>query len=77
MSSIARVLSEGSQIVDFFEEGREIVEQKQVKKMAKEQVDKEVFKKGLYCLGKTHNGSAHAFLSIDINNQELRSIEGI
>ena len=43
MSSIARVISEGSQIVDYFEEEKDKLERKRIKALSKEAVPIEVF----------------------------------
>ena len=43
MSSIARVISEGSQIVDYFEEEKDKLERKRIKALSKEPVPIEVF----------------------------------
>jgi hypothetical protein len=45
---MARVISEGSQIVDYFEEERENIERQRVKMLSKEPIDENIFKKGLY-----------------------------
>ena len=65
-ASIARVISEGSQIVDYFEEEKEKIEKKKLKLMSKESIDPEIFKSGLSCLGKTFNNARHAYLSLNI-----------
>jgi hypothetical protein len=38
-ASIARVISEGSQIVDYFEEEKEKIERKRLKMMSREPID--------------------------------------
>lgn len=77
MSSMARVISEGSQIVDYFEEERESIERQRIKMLSKEPVSEEIFKKGLYCLGKTTNNVTFAYLSLNISENDLNSITGI
>lgn len=77
MSSMARVISEGSQIVDYFEEERESIEKQRIKALSKEKVDPEIFKKGLYCLGKTTNNVSFAYLALNISENDLSSITGI
>lgn len=74
---MARVISEGSQIIDYFEEERESIERAKVKMAAKQPVDPEIFKKGLYCLGKTHNNVSFAYLALNISENDLNSIMGI
>jgi hypothetical protein len=74
MSSIARVLSEGSQIVDYFDEEREQFEKKKIKDASKQEVDNQIFQEGLSCLGKTTNGFNHAYLKLDISQRDLSSI---
>lgn len=74
---MARVISEGSQIIDYFEEERESIERAKVKMAAKQTVDPEIFKKGLYCLGKTHNNVSFAYLALNISENDLNSIMGI
>jgi hypothetical protein len=77
MTSISRVLSEGSQIVDYFDEEREQFERKKLKVASKQEVDPDLFKEGLSCLGKTTNGSNHAYLTLNISQRDLSSIVGI
>jgi hypothetical protein len=73
-ASVARVISEGSQIVDYFEEEKEKIERKKLKAMSKEPIDQEIFKNGLSCLGKTFNNARHAYLTLNIQNNSLVSI---
>jgi hypothetical protein len=72
--SVARLLSEGSQIVDYFEEEKEKIERKKLKLMSKEPIDESLFKNGLSCLGKTFNNARHAYLSLSLANNDLVSI---
>ena len=72
--SMARVLSEGSQIVDYFDEEKERIEKKKLKIMSKEKVDEQIFREGLFNLGKTFNNKSHAYLTINISNRDLVSI---
>ncbi len=67
-ASVARVISEGSQIVDYFEEEKEKIERKKLKMMSKEPIDQEIFRNGLSCLGKTFNNARHAYLTLNIQN---------
>ena len=71
MSSMARVISEGSQIIDFNEEERDQNEQRRIKLLSKEPLDPKIFKDGLYCLGKTTNAVAFAYLAMNIAEQDL------
>ena len=73
-ASVARVISEGSQIVDYFEEEKEKIERKKLKMMSKEPIDAQIFKQGLSCLGKTFNNARHAYLTLNIQNNNLVSI---
>lgn len=73
-ASIARVLSEASQINDYYEEEKEKIERKKLKMMSKEPIDQEIFKQGLSCLGKSYNNSRHAYLTLNIQNNNLVSI---
>ena len=73
-ASIARVLSEGSQIVDYFEEEKEKIERKKLKLMSKDAIDPEIFTKGLSCLGKTFNNARHAYLNLNISNYNVVSV---
>ena len=73
-ASIARVLSEGSQIVDYFEEEKEKIERKKLKLMSKDAIDPEIFTKGLSCLGKTFNNARHAYLNLNISNNNVVSV---
>ena len=52
-------------------------ELKKKKLMAQKMIDKEIFIKGLYNFGLTYNNYNHAYLSMNISNQELISIGGI
>jgi len=52
-------------------------EMKKKKLMAQKMIDKEIFIKGLYNFGLTYNNFNHAYLSMNISNQELISIGGI
>jgi hypothetical protein len=72
--SVARVLSEGSQIVDYFEEEKDRIEKKRLKQMSKEEIDVQIFKDGLYNIGKTFNNCGHAYLSLNISNKNIVSI---
>ena len=74
---MARVISEGSQIVDYFEEERESIERQRIKLLAKEPVDPQIFKEGLYCLGKTTNNISFAYLALNISEKDLNSLVGI
>lgn len=76
-SFIAHVISEGSQIVDYFEEETDNIEKKRLKDLSKKPVDDKMFKDGLYCLGKTVNNTAHAYLALNISDGDLTSIKGI
>ena len=40
-----------------------------------EEVDATLFRQGLSCLGKTFNNARHAYLKLDISNNELESIK--
>lgn len=73
-ASVARVYSEASQMKDYFEEEKEKIEKKKLKEMAKEPVDVQIFKNGLSCLGKTFNNARHAYLNLNISNNNLVSI---
>jgi hypothetical protein len=73
-ASVARVLSEQSQMKDYFEDEKEKIERKKLKEMSKEPIDDEIFKSGLSCLGKTFNNARHAYLSLNISNHQLVSI---
>jgi hypothetical protein len=73
-ASAARVYSEASQMKDYFEEEKEKIDKKKLKEMSREQIDDEVFKKGLSCLGKTFNNGRHAYLNLNISNNTMVSI---
>lgn len=73
-ASVARVYSEASQMKDYFEEEKEKIEKKKLKEMSKESVDDQLFKNGLSCLGKTFNNSRHAYLNLNISNNNMVSI---
>ena len=60
--------------MDFFEEEKERIEKKKLKLMSKEPIDQEIFKNGLSCLGKTFNNARHAYLTLNISNNQLVSI---
>lgn len=72
-ASVARVLSEQSQMKDYFEDEKEKIERKKLKEMSKEPIDDQIFKDGLSCLGKTFNNARHAYLSLNISNHTLVS----
>ena len=74
---MARVISEGSQIIDYFEEERESIERQRIKMLSKQPVDPEIFKKGLYWLGKTTNNTSYAYLALNISENDLSGIAGI
>jgi hypothetical protein len=59
---------------DYFEEEKEKIEKKKLKEMSKEPVDPQIFKNGLSCLGKTFNNARHAYLNLNISNNNLVSI---
>ena len=52
-------------------------ELKKKKLMAQKMIDKDIFIKGLYNFGLTYNNYNHAYLSMNLSNQELISIGGI
>ncbi len=76
-ASVARVYSEASQMKDYFEEEKEKIEKKKLKEMSKEPIEDEIFKRGLSCLGKTFNNARHAYLNLNISNNNLVSIVGV
>lgn len=53
------------------------IEQKKKKLLAKTIIDQEIFQKGLYDFGRTYDNYNHAYLSLNIEGQELISIGGI
>ena len=59
---------------DYFEEEKEKIEKKKLKEMSREPVDDQIFKKGLSCLGKTFNNARHAYLSLNVSNNNLVSV---
>jgi hypothetical protein len=67
-------MSEGSQIIDYFEEEKERIERKRLKQLAKQPLDPELIKSGLAHLGRTFNNARHAFLTLKISSKELQSI---
>jgi hypothetical protein len=73
-ASVARVYSEASQMKDYFEEEKEKIEKKKLKEMSKEPIDDQIFKQGLSCLGKTFNNGRHAYLNMNIANNNLVSV---
>lgn len=42
--------------------------------MSKEPIDTEIFKAGLSCLGKTFNNARHAYLTLNIQNNNIVSV---
>ena len=42
-----------------------------------EEVEEQIFKDGLHCIGKTFNNARHAFLSLSIPDNKLTMINGI
>lgn len=73
-ASVARVLSEASQFQDYFDEEKEKIEKKRLQEMSREPIEDRIFKNGLSCLGKTFNNGRHAYLSLNISNNNLVSI---
>ena len=73
-ASMMRVISETSQMVDYFEEERDRIEKKKMKIMSKEPIDKEIFKQGLSNIGRTHENSRFAYLNLNLSNKNLVSV---
>ena len=66
---MARVISESSQMVDYFDEERERLERKKLKALSKEDLPLSLFQEGLHCLGRTFNNARHAYLSLTLSNK--------
>lgn len=49
-------------------------EEKKKRKVAKSDIDLQIFRDGLYELGQTHNKTNYAYLSLNISNKGLFSI---
>lgn len=59
---------------DYFEDEKEKIEKKKLHELSREPIDEALFKKGLSCLGKTFNNARHAYLTLNISNNDLVSI---
>jgi len=74
MSNFTYLINLEKSIDPFTENKIKKYEQKKKKKLAKKDIDPQIFKDGLHDIGITHDKYNHAFLSIDISNKELISI---
>jgi hypothetical protein len=74
MSTFTYLLNLEKSIDPFMENKIKKYEEKNKRKLAKSDIDLDIFKEGLYELGTTFDKSNHAFLSINISNKELVSI---
>jgi hypothetical protein len=72
--SLAHILSQESQLSQYYEEEREKLERKQIMSKSKEPVDPQILHKGLQHLGITSDGARHAYLKLDISGHDLLSI---
>jgi hypothetical protein len=72
--SYAHLLSIESSLTEYYVGEKERYEKKRVMNMSRQIVKKEIFKKGLYNLGKTANFVKHAYLNLDISHCDLHSI---
>lgn len=74
MTSLTYLLNLEREIDPFTENKIKKYEEKAKRKLAKSEIDQQIFKKGLYQLGITHNKYSHAYLSINISGKDLVSI---
>jgi len=77
MSNFTYLINLEKTIDPFYENKIKKYEEKKKIRMAKKDIDIEIFKEGLYELGITHDKYNHSYLSLDISNKELISIGGI
>ena len=74
MSTFTYLLNLEKSIDPFIENKIKKYEEKKKRKMAKTDIDIEIFRDGLYELGLTHDKYNHAFLSLNISARSLISI---
>lgn len=77
MSNFTYIINLEKDIDPFYENKIKKYEEKNKQRLAKKDIDVEIFKEGLYDLGITHEKYNYAYLSLDISNKELISIGGI
>lgn len=77
MSNFSYLLNLQKSIDPFISTKIKKIELKNIKKKAKELIDKEIFEEGLSNLGITFNGYNYAYLNLDISKRDLISIGGI
>ncbi len=74
MTNFTYLINLEREIDPFTENKIKKFEIKKQKKLAKKDIDQQIFKDGLHDIGITHDKYSHAFLSIDISQKELISI---
>ncbi len=72
--SLAHILSQESQLSQYYEEEKEKIERKHILSKSKEPVDPALLEKGLQQLGVTANGFRFGYLKLDLSGQDLLSI---
>ncbi len=72
--SLAHILSQESQLSQYYEEEKEKIERKHILSRSKEPVDPQILERGLQTLGVTANGARYGFLKLDISGHDLLSI---
>ena len=72
--SLAHILSQESQLSQYYEEEKEKNERKNVLSRTKEPVEIQLLEKGLQHLGITANGARYTYLKLDISGHDLLSI---
>ena len=72
--SLAHILSQESQLSQYYEEEKEKIERKQIISRGKEPVDPQILEKGLHHLGISANGAQYGYLKLDISGHDLLSI---
>jgi len=77
MSNFTYLINLEKSIDPFYDNKIKRYEEKKKLRLAKNDIEIEIFKEGLYELGITHDKYNHAYLSLDISSKELISIGGI
>ena len=72
--SLAHILSQESQLSQYYEDEKEKHERRQVLSRSKESVDPQLIDKGLQYLGITADGSGYGYLKLDLSGHDLLSI---
>jgi len=72
--SLAHILSQESQLSQYYEEEKEKIERKNILAKSKEPVDLSIIEKGLQNLGYSSNGAHFTYLKLDLAGHDLLSL---